>query len=346
MSDSSLDELRAKLTKSRNQLKQVTKMLAAKPNNETVKNLQTDLERVIELTENLLKMKEQKYSEAKKRSGRSLTTVGPDGKEQPREWGQPKDEWKIGERCQAKFTDNHWYVGAITDVVAHPQGGVGKGYQILFLEYGDEHVGTVEHMRTYVPPLKEQVQVGDRVRACWGDDGMFYKAIIQRITEEGKYDVEFTKYKNKASIPLEDIQLVKEKKAPIVKTVDKKGWTHIAEEVYIPDSLKAKPKDPKEVLDKKRLKKRKLKKRHRRMLKEAEQDNRQNAWKRFKKKGDKSTKKVLKANLFRKAKSIFAAPEGLEGRVGVYGSGLGMTEFGERTHFHNLKRAGEEEEEE
>jgi len=340
-----LDELRAKLNKSRNQLKQVTKMLAAKPNNETVKNLQTDLERVIELTENLLRMKEQKQAESTKKSGRSLTIMGPDGKEQPREWGLPKEEWKIGERCQAKFTDNHWYVGAITDIVAHPQGGVGKGYQILFLEYGDEHVGTVELMRTYVPPLREQVQVGDRVRACWGDDGMFYKAIVQNITDEGKYDVEFTKYKNKASVPLEDIQLVKEKKAPIVKTIDKKGWTHVAEQVYIPESLKAKPQDTKEQLDKKRLKKRKLKKRHRRMLKEAAQDNRQNAWKRFKKKGDKTKGKVLKANLFRKKKSIFAAPEGLEGRVGVFGSGLGMTEFGERTHFHNLKRPGEEEEE-
>jgi len=345
MSDSSLDELRAKLTKSKNQLKQVTKMLAQKPNNETVKNLKTDLERVIELTENLLKMKEQKYAEASKRKGRAMTIIGPDGKEQPREWGMPKDEWKIGERCQAKFTDKHWYVGAITDIVAHPAGGVGKGYQILFLEYGDEHVATVENMRTYVPPLKEQVQVGDRVRACWGDDGMFYKAIIQNITEDGKYDVEFTKYKNKATVPLEDIQLVKEKKAPIMKTVDKKGWTHVAEEVYIPESLKPKPEDSKEILDKKRLKKRKLKKQHRRMLKEAAQDNRQNAWKRFRRKGERSKKKGLKANLFRKAKSIFAAPESLEGRVGVFGSGTGMTEFGERTHFHNLKRGVDEDEE-
>jgi len=345
MSDSSLDELRAKLTKSKNQLKQVSKMLAQKPNNETVKNLKTDLERVIELTENLLKMKEQKHAESTKRRGRR-TIVGPDGKEQPREWGMPKDEWKIGERCQAKFTDSHWYIGAITDIVAHPQGGIGKGYQILFLEYGDEHVATLENMRTYVPPLPEQVQVGDRVRACWGDDGMFYKAIIQAMADDGKYDVEFTKYKNKASVPLEDIQLVKEKKAPIMKTVDKKGWTHVAEEVYIPESLRAKPKDTKEVLDKKRLKKRKLKKQHRRMLKEAEQDNRQNAWKRFKKKGDRSKTKGIKANLFRKAKSIFAAPESLEGRVGVFGSGSGMTEFGERTHFHNLKRGTEEADEE
>jgi len=92
MSDSSLDELRAKLTKSRNQLKQVSKMLAQKPNNETVKNLKTDLERVIELTENLLKMKEQKLAESTKKRGKSRTIIGPDGKEQPREWGMPKEE--------------------------------------------------------------------------------------------------------------------------------------------------------------------------------------------------------------------------------------------------------------
>merc|ERR1719464_1821966 len=91
----------------------------------------------------------------------------------------------------------------------------------------------------------------------------------------------------------------------------------------------------------KRLKKRQLKKRHRRLLKEAEQDNRQNAWKRFKNKGEKVTKKGLKTTLFRRKKSIFAAPESLEGRVGVYGSGKGMTNFGERTHFHSLKREGE-----
>merc|ERR1719159_2304177 len=91
--------------------------------------------------------------------------------------------------------------------------------------------------------------------------GMFYKALVQTITPEGKYAVEFTKYKNKAEVELKDIQLVKEKKAPIMKTIDKKGWTHVAEQVYIPDKLKPKATDTKAELDRKRLKSRQLKKR-------------------------------------------------------------------------------------
>jgi len=344
MSDSTIEELKTKLAKSRGQLKQVSKMLQAKPNNETVKNLQKDLERVIELTENLVKMKEKKAvaSEMHKKGNKKYMVMGPNG-EQPREWGQMKDEWEVGERCQAKFTDGRWYIGAITDTVAHPDGGTGKGYQILFLEYGDEHVTTTENMRTYVPPLPEQVKVGDRIRACWGDDGMFYKALVQGITAAGKFSVEFTKYKNKADVDLKDIQLVKEKKAPVMKTVDKKGWTHVREDCYIPDKFKPKPGDVKETLDSKRLASRRLKKRHRRLLKEAEQDNRQNAWKRFKTKGEKITKKGIKTTLFRKRESIFKAPEGLDGRVGIYGSGKGMTEFQDRTHHHNLKKGGQQE---
>jgi len=347
-SDHTLDELRAKLTKSKDQLKQVTKMLQQKPNNDTLKSLKKDLKRVIELTENLVEMKEQKYKDRggatgdANEKGISATVVGPDGKPQPREWGQFKPEYEIGERCQAKFTDGRWYIAQITELKVAPDGSDAKGYNVLFLEYGNEHVAMAKDMRTYVPPLQEQVKVGDRVRACWNEDGMFYKAVVQKANPDGTFAVEFTKYKNKADgVELKDIQLVKEKKP--MKYVDKKGWTHVAAEAEIPDKLIAKATDPKAVLEEKRLKKRRIKKRHRRLMKEAEQDNRQNSWRRFHKKGLKQAKKSFKGSLFKTTKSIFAAPDTLDGKVGVYGSGTKMTDFDQRTHYHNIRGARGEE---
>jgi len=346
--DHTLDELRAKLAKSKEQLKQVTKMLQQKPNNDTLKSLKKDLKRVIEMTENLVEMKEQKYKDnvpqtAKPEKGISTMVVGPDGKTQPREWGVYKPEYEVGERCQAKFTDGRWYIAQITEVVKSPDGGEGKGYNVLFLEYGNEHVAKAKDMRTYVPPLPEEIKVGDRVRACWNEDGMFYKAIVQKENPDGTYAVEFTRYKNKADgVKLEDFQLVKERKAPVMKHVDKKGWTHVAAVPHIPDKLQGNAKDSKATLDEKRLRKRRIKKRHRRLMKEAEQDNRQNSWRRFHKKGIKKALGSFKGSLFKKGKSIFAAPEGLDGKVGVYGSGQKMTEFDPRTHYHNIRRGMDE----
>lgn len=343
-SDHTLDELRAKLTKSKDQLRQVTKMLQSKPNNDTLKSLKKDLKRVIELTENLVEMKEQKYKDrAPGKDAKSGTVTGPNGKQQPREWGQFKPEYEIGERCQAKFTDGRWYIAQITEVQKAPDGTDGKGYNVLFLEYGNEHVAMAKDMRTYVPPLPEQVKVQDRVRACWSEDGMFYKAIVQKQNADGTFAVEFTKYKNKADgVELKDIQLVKEKKVPVMKHVDKKGWTHVAAEAYIPEKLKATATDSKMKLDEKRMAKRRIKKRHRRLMKEAEQDNRQNSWRRFHKKGLKKAKKNLGASLFKTTKSIFASPEAMDGKVGVYGSGTTMTKFDQRTHYHNIRGAREE----
>jgi len=347
--DHTLDELRAKLAKSKEQLKQVTKMLTHKPNNDTLKSLKKDLKRVIELTENLVSMKEQKYKEnetIKDGKGVQNRVVGPDGKPQPREWGVPQDKYEVNERCQAKWTnengEDRWYIAQITEIVKHPEGKDGVGYNVLFLEYGNEHVCTVKDMRTFVPPLQEQVKVGNQVRACWQEDGMFYKAIVTKANDDGTYAVEFTRYKNKSdSVPLTDIQLVKTRKQPIMKHVDKKGWTHVAAEPFIPENLKAKTSDTKAELEKKRLKKRAIKKRHRRLMKEAEQDNRQNSWRRFHKKGMKMSLKKFKGSLFKTSKSIFAAPESLDGKVGVYNSGMKMTQFDERTHYHNIRRSGE-----
>eukprot|EP00497_Spongosphaera_streptacantha_P002658 TRINITY_DN3254_c0_g1_i1.p2 TRINITY_DN3254_c0_g1~~TRINITY_DN3254_c0_g1_i1.p2 ORF type:complete len:86 (-),score=28.46 TRINITY_DN3254_c0_g1_i1:52-309(-) len=81
--ENSLDELVAKLTKSKEQLRQVTRMLQQKPNNDTLKSLQKDLKRVIELTENLVKMKEAKAAE-----NAADDKAKKENKPQPREWGR------------------------------------------------------------------------------------------------------------------------------------------------------------------------------------------------------------------------------------------------------------------
>lgn len=72
--------------------------------------------------------------------------------------------------------------------------------------------------------------------------------------------------------------------------------------------------------------------------KEEEGNERKNNWQNFQKKMGKAAER----------KSIFAAPDSVDGRVGVTGSGKNMTTFKDRAKFFSLKiapdKAGDEEE--
>jgi len=331
----SLDELRSKLAKNEEQLRDVNKLLASQSENETLLTLKRDLEQVITLTRNLVEMKESKVrAEASVESGR-----GKNKKKIPREWGEAKTEWQITERCQAKYFIPHangrykWDIAQIVDKVPHSSGQ--QGYKVVFLEYGNDAVLTAGDMRTYVPPLVDQIKIGQKVRACWPDDHMFYEARVDEITDDGKYKVTFLKYNNKSTIEINDIQILKEKKTLVSK--DKQGYLHV-KELEIPEAYQGKQTDSKTVKDKKRKKSRNLKKKHRLLKLEAAQQNRQNNWKRFMTKGIKKAKKKLGGSLMQTNKSMFAAPTSLDGRVGIVNSGSKMTDYHKQTHYHSLRR--------
>jgi len=149
-------------------------------------------------------------------------------------------------------------------------------------------------------PAKKQWKVGDKCLAIWSEDGQYYDATIEEITNDGEeVSVIFDAYKN---ADVTNVHLLRE----------------------ISSSTNADGSDKKKhVLSKQReyQKKKKQKKLQRFKQLEEERETEKNKWLAFatKKKGG----AVMK-------KSIFASPESVSGRVGIGTCGIGgkpMTEF-------------------
>ncbi|KAL6560653.1 hypothetical protein OROGR_004212 [Orobanche gracilis] len=111
---------------------------------------------------------------------------------------------------------------------------------------------------------------------------------------------------------------------------DSESWT-------LPPKLQIDPNDPEDVKAAKRKKIHAFKSKMRMEAKEVTQNKRQNDWQKFQ-----TTKgKSKKVGFFscRKRESIFKSPEDPFGKVGVTGSGKGLTEFQKREKHLHLKGA-------
>nr|CAG4652275.1 EOG090X0GY1 [Triops cancriformis] len=149
-------------------------------------------------------------------------------------------------------------------------------------------------------------KIGEKCMAKWSNDGKYYPATIEEITNDGEVSVRFDAYGN---TDITRINLLKER--PSNAELDTKKMTQ---------SLKNK----RAALQQQReyLKKRKQKKQQRMKVLEDEREKEKNKWQNF---ATKSTKKkgVIK-------KSIFATTEHITGRVGVGTCGVSgkpMTEY-------------------
>ncbi|KAG0253378.1 hypothetical protein BG011_006397 [Mortierella polycephala] len=163
----------------------------------------------------------------------------------------------------------------------------------------------------YVPPAPlRNWSVGDRCRALYAADGKYYDATIRAIASGGQViSVEYKGYANSPSATLgpQDLKPVYDhKKNPKgsggVGAVDEadKGQKKRGAEGAAGDGSFKKKKGSGAV---------------------NEQVQKQMAWQNFAKGGAKKAKgTILK-------KSIFATPDNPEGKVGVVGSGKGMTQF-------------------
>ncbi|KAI9348820.1 hypothetical protein BD770DRAFT_395048 [Pilaira anomala] len=154
-----------------------------------------------------------------------------------------------------------------------------------------------------------EFSVDQEVMARWSGDGQFYRAIITAIGGADQvFSVKFKGYQESEFVKAEDIKAI----------VDKKR-VGIFENVEEPKHKKKKEvtvssKDPHApVVPKKK--------------KAVEFENKKNAWLNFAT-GSSSKKKKI-APVINK-KSIFKTPDNPEGKVGVVGSGKGMTTYQQR----------------
>ncbi|XP_047964553.1 survival of motor neuron-related-splicing factor 30-like isoform X2 [Salvia hispanica] len=195
--------------------------------------------------------------------------------------------------------------------------------------------------------------IGIKVQAVWSEDGEWYDATIEAHTANGYY-VSYEGWGNKEEVDPDNVRPIQEGtadplleaekiavatkealKQKIVQSASKEfeAWT-------IPAKLHIDPNDSEDVKAAKRKKIHAFKSKMRMEAKEVTQNKRQNAWQQFQ-----TTKgKAKKVGFFsgRKRESIFKSPDDPFGKVGVTGSGKGLTEFQKREKHLHLKGANME----
>ncbi|WVZ10583.1 hypothetical protein V8G54_015113 [Vigna mungo] len=175
--------------------------------------------------------------------------------------------------------------------------------------------------------LQEKFVIGTKVQAVWSEDGEWYDATIEAYTPNGYY----VSYDNWDAL-LEAERVAEATKQAIKRKIAQAASIDLQSR-SLPAKLRIEADDPEDVKASKRKKIHAFKSKMRMEQLEVTQNKRQNAWQQFQ-----STKgKAKKIGFFsgRKRESIFKSPDDPQGKVGVTGSGKGLTEFQKREkHFH------------
>ncbi|KAF5205234.1 nucleic acid binding/RNA binding protein [Thalictrum thalictroides] len=198
--------------------------------------------------------------------------------------------------------------------------------------------------------------VGTKVQAVWSEDGEWYDATIESHTPNGYY-VTYNGWGNREEVDPGNVRAIEEeavntfleaeKEAEATKQAIKRKIAQAAgvdvQSRTLPAKLRIEPDDPEDVKIAKRKKIHAFKSKVRFEQLEVTQNKRQNAWQQFQ-----TTKgRAKKVGFFsgRKRESIFKSPDDPKGKVGVTGSGKGLTEFQRREKHLHLKAGGADTEE-
>ncbi|KAL8172288.1 hypothetical protein V2J09_024092 [Rumex salicifolius] len=207
-------------------------------------------------------------------------------------------------------------------------------------EYEDQ-IGILEQHQKF--------PIGAKVQAVYSEDGEWYDATVEAHTPNGYY-VTYIEWGNKEEVdpanvrPVQDeavdALVVAEKQAEATKLALKRKIAQAAavsefQERSLPAKLQINPDDPEDVKATKRKKIHAFKSKVRFEKLEVAQNKRQNAWQQFQTAKGRSKKVGFFSG--RKKESIFKSPDDPHGKVGVTGSGKGITDFQKREKHLHLK---------
>lgn len=292
----SIEELKLNLHTYREQLQQVTELLAADPRSPEFAEMEKELREVIELTEELLATAKQAES------------AGAGAKTDPSVSYAKKQSQTRGSPNQSLDED------------------MDQGYRF---------------------------PVGAKVQAVWSGDGEWYDATVERVTANG-YFIAYDDWGNEEEVDFDNVRekqegavdalLEAEKQAEATKQAIKRKIAQAADANFqsrdLPAKLRINPEDPEDVKAAKKKKIHAFKSKLRLEQLEVTQNKRQNAWQQFQTTKGKSKKIGFFSG--RKKESIFKSPDDPKGKVGVTGSGKGITEFQKREKHLHLREGLEE----
>jgi len=134
-------------------------------------------------------------------------------------------EWKVGDKCEAKFSEDSVWYGAVIESVSKD----GKSYGVFYPEYGNrEEVGLVSLRALAISAVslpaqpspattapKHAWKVGDICEGCFTEDGVWYKAKIDKLSVDGaKAFVTYPEFGNSEELPVSSLRSLSLAPAP------------------------------------------------------------------------------------------------------------------------------------
>jgi survival-of-motor-neuron-related-splicing factor 30 len=199
-------------------------------------------------------------------------------------------------------------------------------------------------------PPKEVITEGFKCRAKYYADAVVYPCAVTRVTPLG-FQVLFEGYGNSEEVPYEYLRPALEAPeteqvgaataqtdstnavdgaaAPAAAaTAPAVAPAVIHKPIKVPENLQILPTDTEDEKERKRKRLRAIKSLNRHKNIDNERNIKQHDWKAFQYKAKKKgLKKGVSGVLSKRGSSMFASPDTVQGRVGVVGSGHGMTSF-------------------
>jgi survival-of-motor-neuron-related-splicing factor 30 len=258
-------------------------------------------------------------------------------------------EWRVGTSCEA-FFQARWFAASVV------ASGADGGARVRFFGYGNvvDFPRGSQQIRAlsggHAPSLaKGSLGPGAACQAVYSVDRAWYDAAIVAPTEHG-FRVKFTQYGNEEEVPVEYVRLpgsgssaadaagatsATASGASGAGVTSSSGSDAVREldtaQLFskqmqdIPESLKFCNTDTEKEKARKKKRVKAIKSRNRNKVKDLVIQKKQSSWKSFQKK-TKGKKGVGVA-------SIFVSPDGVDGKVGVVGSGQGMSTIVERKKY-------------
>ncbi|KAL9325464.1 hypothetical protein ACSQ67_006109 [Phaseolus vulgaris] len=337
----SIEELASNLSLYKDQLHQVRQLLNDEPSNSEYVDMERELSEVIALTEELLataKQNEISGSTAAPNAGTSPSLSIHKENQMLDSSSDLQEKLPIGTKVQGVWSeDGEWYDATIEAYTPN-------GYYVSYDNWGNK-----EEVGGFCGMISTKVSCNiPKGLSCTAMEDLIARIITHRllvslfIDKWNQWTAVLSMLVDPANIrPIQegsvDALLEAERVAEATKQAIKRKIAQAAsidlQSRSLPAKLRIEADDPEDVKASKRKKIHAFKSKMRMEQLEVTQNKRQNAWQQFQ-----STKgKAKKIGFFsgRKRESIFKSPDDPHGKVGVTGSGKGLTEFQKREkHFH------------
>ncbi|KAK9812726.1 hypothetical protein WJX72_002696 [[Myrmecia] bisecta] len=298
MSLQSPEELQANLQEYRDQQQQVEELLLNEPNNAEYADIYKSLTEVIELTEDLL---------------REAAASQPEPGQAP---PQPSAAEPSGGYPS-------------TSAPAAPVIEQAPSLQLpsVLPPQVAEQIRSAQQKAALKGQAPAAWAIGARCQAVYSADGEYYQATVTGVSATGNFVVTFDAYGNSEEVDRANVRAGPEVEevyrgvsAPKRKRVDEETTA-----VEMPKWLEIKPTDDEKTKQKKKKLQKSYKSKMRFHKMDVETKQRAQAWQDFAK--GKGSKKKTGFLTGAKKGSMFSVPEGVDAKVGVVGSGKGLTEY-------------------